>query len=95
MKIQTFIILIFIVSLSTNFHCSVGILLLVSFFFIYIKESKYVTIFTSKYSDKLKKLHDKLQYLQIIGIDVALALTCPLRNMSRYNTHIGRRNKHL
>ena len=37
-------------------------------FLYFIKESKHDTIFTSKYSDKLPKLRDKLQYLQIIGM---------------------------
>ena len=42
---------------------------LLGYFFVFlyfIKESKHVTIFTSKYSDKLKKSRDKLKYLQII-----------------------------
>ena len=29
----------------------------------FLKKSKHVTIFTSKYSDKLQQLRDKLQYL--------------------------------
>ena len=39
--------------------------------FNFIKESKHVTIFTSKYSDKLQNLCDKLQYLQIVFLQLA------------------------
>ena len=40
-----------------------------------IKESKHVAIFISKHSDKLQKLRDKLQYLQIIGIYMHVCTT--------------------
>ena len=33
------------------------------FYIFFIKKSKHVTIFKSKYSDKLQQLRDKLQYL--------------------------------